>query len=55
MLCRTVFREDLQLIKKAVKKEKEGENKSGRGTKTASEGRKSRPPENSLILSFVHG
>ena len=55
LLCRTVCREDLQLIKKAVKKESEGGKKSRLGIKAASEGRKSGPPENSLILSFVHG
>lgn len=53
-LSRAIFKEDIQLVKKATKKKEKSEQK-GRGIKAASEGRKSGPPENSLSLAFVHG
>ena len=57
---RTVYREDLRLLKKIQAQEKEGEETAtggGRGirTSTASHGRKGEVPEDSLSLQFVHG
>ena len=58
---RTVYREDLRLLKKKIQtQEKEGEETStggGRGirTTTSSHGRKGEVPEDSLSLQFVHG
>ena len=56
---RTVYREDLRLLKK-IQAQKEGEETAtggGRGirTSTASHGRKGEVPEDSLSLQFVHG
>ncbi len=48
---RAVHKEDIQLIKKAAKKETM--DTKGRGIKA--EGRKRGPPEHGLSLSFVHG
>ena len=58
---RTVYREDLQLLKRKIRdKEKEAERatKSKRGIKasaSAAEGRKNTAPEDYLTLEFVHG
>lgn len=56
---RTVYREDLHLLKEKLqsKQQQEGAGPSGRGIKAsgASRGKKSEVPEDSLSLEFVHG
>ena len=57
-LCRTVYREDLKVLKAQLQSRDKQEGAGGPGIKasrSAAHGRKSEVPEDSLTLEFVHG
>ncbi len=62
-LCRAVYREDLQVLKKTLSKQDKEASSVARGATTvakgvssaASHGRRAALPDNGLSMQFIHG
>ncbi len=57
IIIRPVYREDLQVLKKAIsKREKEAPEVGGvKSQRSGAHGKKATVPDNSLAMEFIHG